>query len=320
MSQIALEAANAALSSRRIAGGDGWSCSEFVCRAGPHDRPFEERHGGVSIAAVVEGSFTYASDTGRALLHPGALLLGNHGACYSCGHEHSTGDRCVSVQFTPDYFGEIAATAAGSSRFRFPTAMLPARRGTLADTVLIEARSRMQDPLDMEERVVRFIAAVVRTLSGETALPQRVSAQDARRVSRVLRHVEAHSAEPLDLDRLASIAATSKFHFLRIFRRAVGLTPYQFLLGHAPASGCAPAARHAATPCRPSPTKPASATSPPSTPPSATALATVRSPSGARAHFIEVPTAYFAPLNNPSSPIRPPPNTTSVSAIAAQGR
>ena len=231
MSQIALEAANAALSSRRIAGGDGWSCCEFVCRAGPDDRPFEERHGGVSIAAVVEGSFTYASDTGRALLHPGALLLGNHGACYSCGHEHSTGDRCVSVQFTSDYFGEIAATAAGSSRFRFPTAMLPARRGTLADTVLIEARSRMQDPLDMEERVVRFIAAVVRTLSGETAVPQRVSAQDARRVSRVLRHVEAHSAEPLDLDRLASIAATSKFHFLRIFRRAVGLTPYQFLLG-----------------------------------------------------------------------------------------
>ena len=46
----------------------------------------------------------------------------------------------------------------------------------------------------------------------------------------MLSHIEAHSSEPLDLDRLASIAATSKFPFLRIFRRAVGLTPYQFLL------------------------------------------------------------------------------------------
>lgn len=36
--------------------------------------------------------------------------------------------------------------------------------------------------------------------------------------------------EPLDLDRLASVAATSKFHFLRTFRRVVGLTPCQFLL------------------------------------------------------------------------------------------
>ena len=217
-------------SSRRLAGGDGWSLYEFVCRAGPQDRPFEERHGGVSISAVVSGAFTYASDTGRALLHPGALLFGNHGACYRCGHEHSTGDRCISVQFTPDCFGEIAASAAGSSRFRFPAAMLPARRDTLPHTVLMEALGGIHDPLDMEERVVRFVAAAVRTLSGETAMSQRVSAQDARRVSRVLSHIEAHSGEPLDLDRLAAVAATSKFHFLRIFRRAVGLTPYQFLL------------------------------------------------------------------------------------------
>ncbi len=77
---------------------------------------------------------------------------------------------------------------------------------------------------------MRFVAAAVRALSGAAAVSQRVSAQDARRVSRALRHIEEHSAEPLDLDRLASIAATSKFHFLRIFRRAVGLTPYQFLL------------------------------------------------------------------------------------------
>ena len=164
-------------------------------------------------------------------MHPGALLLGNHGACYQCGHDHSTGDRCVSVQLSPDYFGEIAATAAGSSNFKFPAAMLPASRGTLPHTVLLEARGMAKrDPLDVEEQVVHFIADAVRLLSGAAGAPQRVSAQDARRVSRALRHIEEHSAEPLDLDRLASVAASSKFHFLRIFRRSVGLTPHQFLL------------------------------------------------------------------------------------------
>jgi AraC-like DNA-binding protein len=229
MSRAAAVVENAAPSSRRLAGGDGWSLHEIVCHAGPEDRPFEERHRGVSISAVVAGSFTYASDAGRALLHPGALLLGNHGACYRCGHDHGRGDRCVSAQFSPDYFGEVAATAAGSSRFRFPAAMLPAARSTLPHTVLLENSSR-RDPLDLEEQLLRFVAAAVRTLSGTAAVSQRVSAQDARRVSRALRYIENHSAEPLDLDRLASIAATSKFHFLRIFRRAVGLTPYQFLL------------------------------------------------------------------------------------------
>ena len=200
MSETAAVLEKAEPSSRRLAGGVGWSLHEFVCRAGPQDRPFEERHGGVSISAVVSGAFTYASDTGCALLHPGALLFGNHGACYRCGHEHSTGDRCISVQFTPDCFGEIAASAAGSSRFRFPAAMLPARRDTLPHAVLMEALGGIHDTLDMEERVVRFVAAAVRTLSGENAMSQRVSAQDARRVSRVLSHIEAHSGEPLDLE------------------------------------------------------------------------------------------------------------------------
>jgi len=230
MSRTAAVLEKAEPSSRRLAGGDGWSLYEVVCHAGPGDRPFEERHRGVSISAVVAGSFTYTADTGRALLHPGALLLGNDGACYRCGHEHVRGDRCVSLQLSSAYFGEIAASAAGSSRFRFPWAMLPATRATLPHSVMLEAGSRARDPLHLEERLVGFAAAALRTLSGAAAVAQQVSAADTRRVSRVLSHIEAHSSEPLDLDRLASIAATSKFHFLRIFRRAVGLTPYQFLL------------------------------------------------------------------------------------------
>lgn len=216
--------------SRRIAGGAGWSFHEFVCHSGPGDRPFEERHAGVSIAAVVSGTFTYKADTGRALLHPGALLLGNPGACYQCGHEHGVGDRCISVQFSPDYFGEVAASAGGSARFRFPAAMLPSGRSFLPHAVLVESLGRERDPLRIEERLAGFVAAAVRALSGVAPAPQRVSSQDARRVSRAVRYIEAHSAEPLDLDRLAAVAAASKFHFLRIFRRAVGLTPYQFLL------------------------------------------------------------------------------------------
>lgn len=216
--------------SRNIACGPGWSFDEFVCGAGPQDRPFEERHDGVSIAAVVSGTFTYATDAGRALLHPGALLLGNHGACYQCGHEHGRGDRCLSVRLSPDWFGEIAATSAGSSRFRFPVAMLPAAREILSPAVLLEALRVPGGELDLEERLVGFVTAAVRALSGAPYAAQRVSAADARRVSRAVRYIERHAAEPLDLDRLASVAAASKFHFLRIFRRAIGLTPHQFLL------------------------------------------------------------------------------------------
>jgi AraC family transcriptional regulator len=74
-----------ALLKRTLAAGHGWSLHEIVCRAGPSDRPFEERHDGFSVSAVVGGNFTYRSDAGQGLLYPGALLLGNNGSCFECG-------------------------------------------------------------------------------------------------------------------------------------------------------------------------------------------------------------------------------------------
>src|SRR5262245_3123111 len=74
-------------SGRELGAGNGWRVSEVICTAGPQDKPFEELHNSVSIGAVLEGSFNYRCAEGRALLSPGALLLGNAGGCFQCGHE-----------------------------------------------------------------------------------------------------------------------------------------------------------------------------------------------------------------------------------------
>lgn len=42
-------------------------------------------------------------------------------------------------------------------------------------------------------------------------------------------HVDRHFREPLDLETLAAVAGLSKFHFLRLFRRAYGRTPGVYL-------------------------------------------------------------------------------------------
>src|SRR6476646_5765442 len=48
---------------------------------------------------------------GRAVLTPGSGMLGSHGQCYECGHEHGEGDRCLSFQYSPDFFERLAADA-----------------------------------------------------------------------------------------------------------------------------------------------------------------------------------------------------------------
>ncbi|MCO8270354.1 helix-turn-helix transcriptional regulator [Actinoplanes sp. TRM 88003] len=46
---------------------------------------------------------------------------------------------------------------------------------------------------------------------------------------RVIEHMHAHLSDDVDLDALAAVAAMSKFHFVRAFRAATGLTPHRYL-------------------------------------------------------------------------------------------
>ena len=224
---------------RVIARDADWVLNEFTCQAGPQDRPFEERHASFAMAAVLEGSFQYRCDSGRALLYPGAVMLGNLGACYECGHDHGSGDRCVSLHVSPALFGEIAASMAGGSGFRFQAAMLPALKALyrpMAEIAALTANTgaastATPNHMAVEELVIDMAETVVEAAAGGTARSISPSPADSRRISRVLRHIEAHAAEAIDLGSLAAVACMSKYHFLRSFRRSTGVTPHQYLLG-----------------------------------------------------------------------------------------
>ena len=215
---------------RTLATGDGWSVREVVCNAGPSDRPFEERHEGFSVSAVVEGSFTYRSDAGRGLLYPGALLLGNSGSCFECGHAHGVGDRCISLNVRDDLFGEIAAAAASTSRFRFSAPSLPPSPKALPVVALMEALSLRAPALRREELVLGLIERVVAATADQKRIAAAPAALEARRVVEAIRLVESDAARPVRLQDLAASAGMSKYHFLRVFRRLTGMTPYQYLL------------------------------------------------------------------------------------------
>src|SRR5689334_6858382 len=113
-----------AISACEIAAGPGWRVSDIVCTAGPHDRPYEERHETACVAAVTRGSFQYRTRHGSAVLAPGALLLGNPGEPFECGHEHAGGDRCLAFHFTPEHLEAVLAATPGAGRAVFAAARL----------------------------------------------------------------------------------------------------------------------------------------------------------------------------------------------------
>jgi AraC family transcriptional regulator len=218
------------LAERTLAAGDGWSVREIVCRAGPSDQPFEERHNGFSVSAVIEGTFTYRSDAGQGLLYPGALLLGNDGGCFECGHTHGIGDRCISLNVHEEQFSEIGAAVASTSRFRFAAPRLPPSPKALPVLAHMEALSSAPSSLRSEELALRLIERVIAAMAGLRRLPAAPTGREARRVIEAIRLVESEAARPVDLQEMAAVAGLSKYHFLRVFRRRTGLTPHQYLI------------------------------------------------------------------------------------------
>jgi AraC-like DNA-binding protein len=217
------------LNARVLASGPGWSVSDVICTAGPHDRPYEERHETVSIAAVTEGTFQYRAAGGRAVLAPGSLLLGNAGACFECGHEHGTGDRCLAFQFAPGVLEEIVAAIPGVRSIAFAVPHLSPQPALIPLLAAAEA-ARDEDAGALEEIALRLAGAVATAASGSKRPLSVHSRRDERRMSDALRRIEAEAEEPLALADLARDAAMSPYHFLRTFRRVAGMTPHQYLL------------------------------------------------------------------------------------------
>jgi AraC family transcriptional regulator len=213
------------MSMHLLASGPGWRVEDVVCSAGPHDRPFEEQHSWVCVAAITRGTFEYRTPDGRATLVPGALMLGNPGACFQCGHEHGVGDHCLSFHFDPGFFEEIVASVPRARRMTFTMPRLSPSEALLP---VISAAEAAEDELGFEEAALRVAAAAVTLESGATETVRNLRCES--RVTDALRRLEAETEEPVNLRQLAHDAAMSPYHFLRTFNLIFGVTPYQFVL------------------------------------------------------------------------------------------
>jgi AraC family transcriptional regulator len=213
------------MSMHPLASGPGWRVEDVVCSAGPHDRPFEEQHNLVCVAAVTQGSFEYRTPDGRATLVPGALMLGNPGACFECGHEHGVGDRCLSFHFDPGFFEDIVASVPQARRMTFTVPRLSPSEALLPVILAAEAAD---DDLGFEEAALRVAAAAVTVESGTGEVAR--NPRHEGRVTEALRRIEAEPEEAVTLRQLACDAAMSPYHFLRTFCAVSGVTPYQFVL------------------------------------------------------------------------------------------
>ena len=221
------------LSATLLASGTGWRVSDVICTSGPRDPCYVEQHAAYSIALVTDGNFQYRSAQGSALMTPGSLLLGNEGACFECGHQHSGGDRCLAFHFSAELFESVATAVPGTRRVALGAPRLAPLPSVLAPLAAAQAlRDEGGGIEEFRELALRVAGAVRAALNEDGASPARrpPTARDERRVAAALRRIEERRGGRLTLDELATESAVSPYHFLRMFEQVVGVTPGQYML------------------------------------------------------------------------------------------
>lgn len=195
------------------------------CSAGPGDAPFTEQHGGWSLAYVRAGAFSYRHRGRGFEMAPGAVLAGYPGDDFVCSHDHVHGDHCLAFRFTPEL---AEAAASGFAAYRVgaigphPELMVLGERAAAA--------ADAGEPMALEEAGLTLAARFAEIAAGRDAALTEITARDRRRASLAALWLDANSEEEVDLKAAADFVGLSPFHFLRLFKAAIGVTPHQYLV------------------------------------------------------------------------------------------
>lgn len=204
------------------------SVIDYRCNASPAERPVAELHRSHSVSYVRRGSFGLRYRGKQYELVPGSVMIGYAGDEFCCTHEHHVcGDECLSFQFTPQC---VESFGARESTWR--TGALPPLAGLGMLGELGQAAAEGRSDVGLDEIGLLLAARFIALASGKQAASTRVptTTQDRRRAVNAAMWITAHAHEDIDLERIAIEAGMSPFHFLRLFSRALSVTPHQYLL------------------------------------------------------------------------------------------
>ena len=202
------------------------SVYDYRCSAGPHSKPFVERHSAHSIAYVRKGSFGCTKRGTSFELVAGSLMIGLPGDEYVCSHDHHVcGDECLSFSYSAELIDEI-----GGSAQAWQTGCTPPLSELMVLGELAQAAAGGRSDVGLDEVGHALAGRFVEVVSGRTQRPVRANARDRRRAVETALWIDAHSHREIDLEDAASEAGLSAFHFLRLFSNVLGVSPHQYLV------------------------------------------------------------------------------------------
>jgi AraC family transcriptional regulator len=203
--------------------------------AQPGEKPLTStRYHIVELAAGREPSYGERPNRRGTFLpyskHPGGINIYAEGVLPPI--YPSTQTELIVCALKPDFVAEIAEEQEAIRTAELPEGFGLRDEGTAGLIRLLDEEARTGGRLGRLYAEHLIHALTQRLLLMGTAKEARVpsAALPRPRLKRVLDRMQADLSTDLDLHSLAKESGYSKSHFLRMFREATGITPYQYLL------------------------------------------------------------------------------------------
>ena len=198
---------------------------DFRCDVSQAETPYVELHHSYSLSYVRKGSFGYRARGKSFELVTGSLVVGCPGEEYVCAHDHAVGDECLSIHFAP----EVVETL-GVDPDVWRAGAMPPLSELMVLGELAQAAAEGRSDTGLDELGLWLAARFVSTVGGRGAAATGAGERDRRRAVDAAAWIDENSHEEIDLESAARNAELSAFHFLRLFAKVLGVTPYQYLV------------------------------------------------------------------------------------------
>ena len=203
-----------------------------VLAAAMSDFSYERHsHEEYSIGVTLAGNQDFFHNGNYYSSEPGTVIVFNPEDVHD-GHPGSDETlRYRMIYLHPDQLQPLLETVGARQHgpFHFNRTLVQddlLRQVVLQQVVRLEAADTSR--LELESGLYQ-IAERLCQLNGEYESCNRVNRPDAL-LTRVKDYIEAHLQDDLSLDDLSRQVHLSKYHFLRLFRKQCGMTPYQYVL------------------------------------------------------------------------------------------
>lgn len=188
-------------------------------------------HDTFAIGVILAGAEAYRVGRTRQVAVAGQIVVVDPGE----PHDGEPADGFYAYRMTypsTELMRSVVADASGR-----PTASVPIFRKPLIDDpelfghfLSMHVRmDRAPDRLARDEALAGTLALLVRRHAATGFEPPPVRGERDP-VGRVCDFLDAHHAEDVDLETLATIAGCTRFHLIRSFRRTLGVTPHAWLV------------------------------------------------------------------------------------------